>query len=347
MSTNAPAESRGARVRVFLPTYRRHRLLPRAIASLQAQTVTDWVCEVHNDDPADAFPGEFLARLGDPRFTLVRHERNLGGVATFNLFFRATREPFYSMLEDDNWWEPGFLAAMLDAATQFPTAEIFWANMRIWQEQADGTFADTGETINPCTPGEPPRAVHWGQARQIFGAIHSNGAMLVRSRAGTAYPTPDVPFAVVEPFRERSWRYPIVFVPAPLAHYSLTRRSHRDENAAEWGTLQVMLAATFLRHARYNDARLAQLWADARSATPPHTNVLLLASFADPACRAVRAGASLADWARLFRSSLRRPKILRRVRAARRAHADWWEWLDRHTATRFAEAALARDPNSS
>ncbi|MFM1747496.1 MAG: hypothetical protein RLZZ188_1162 [Verrucomicrobiota bacterium] len=341
---NAPDESRRARIRVFLTTYRRHTLLPRAISSLLAQTMTDWVCEVHNDDPADGFPGEYLAQLADSRFVHIRHERNLGGVATFNLLFRATPEPFYSLLEDDNWWEPGFLAEMLDVATQYPDAEIFWANMRIWQEKADGSFADTGQTVSPCSPGEPPREVHWGHSRQIFGALHSNGAMLVRSRNGATYSTPDVPFAVVEPFRERSWRYPIVFNPAPLANYSLTRQSHRTKDASEWATVQVMLAATFLRYARYDNdrPRLAQLWADARHAKPPHTNTLLLASFVDPACSFLREGASVADWARLLRSSLRRPHVLKDVYFARRVHADWWEWLDLHTARRFAEAPPAR-----
>src|ERR1700739_258820 len=40
-----------AQVRVFVPTYRRPKLLPRALDSLLAQTFTEWECEVHNDDP--------------------------------------------------------------------------------------------------------------------------------------------------------------------------------------------------------------------------------------------------------------------------------------------------------
>ena len=68
-----------ARVRIYLPTYRRPALLPRALASLRAQTFTDWVCELHNDDPEDPAPGQLLAGLGDPRITLVTHKRNLGG----------------------------------------------------------------------------------------------------------------------------------------------------------------------------------------------------------------------------------------------------------------------------
>ena len=45
-----------AKVRVYLLTYRRNHLLPRALKSLLAQSFTDWVCELHNDDPADLFP---------------------------------------------------------------------------------------------------------------------------------------------------------------------------------------------------------------------------------------------------------------------------------------------------
>src|SRR5437868_5156255 len=100
-------------VRVFVPTYRRHRLLERALASLRAQTFAGWVCEVHNDDPTDQFPAELVKKIADPRIQIVVHERNLGAAGTFNLFYRGTQEPFYSLLEDDNWWECEFLENMI------------------------------------------------------------------------------------------------------------------------------------------------------------------------------------------------------------------------------------------
>ncbi len=327
-----------ARVRIFLPTCRRPQLLRRALASLQAQTERDWVCEVHNDAPDDDAPRAQLAALGDSRFVLHQHPRNLGGVASFNLFFRATAEPFYSLHEDDNAWEPAFLETMLATARRFPAATVFWSNMRIWQEEPDGTLRDTGRAIWPDEPADAaPRAMAWGHPRQIFGSLHSNGAMLVRSRPGESFPTPPVPFSVVEVFRERMFPYPLVFVPQILAHFSLTQKSARPTDPADWAFAQTLMVATFLKHARYDDDALRGLWSRARAAVPPQTNVLLLASFAEPTCGFLRRFASGGDWWRFLRSTVRRPGLLVHVLRSRQHHADWWASLDRATAARFAE----------
>ena len=50
-----------ASLRIFLLTYRRPALLRRALASLLAQTFTDWTCELHNDAPDDDAPRAILA----------------------------------------------------------------------------------------------------------------------------------------------------------------------------------------------------------------------------------------------------------------------------------------------
>jgi glycosyltransferase involved in cell wall biosynthesis len=99
--------------RIFLTTYRRHATLPRAIDSLLKQTVTDWICEVHNDDPSDPFPRQLVEEIGDPRIKIVDHAKNFGATYTFNLPFQPVQEEFVSILEDDNWWEPDFLEVMI------------------------------------------------------------------------------------------------------------------------------------------------------------------------------------------------------------------------------------------
>jgi len=329
-----------ATIRVFVPTCRRPQLLPRALASLRAQTFADWVCDVHNDAPGDDAPGRLVASLGDPRIRLVDHATNLGGTATFNLFFQPTPEPFYTMLEDDNWWDPGFLAAMLAAAQARPDLTVFWANMRCWQEEADGTFADTGRTLWPeGAAGEPPRLFAWGDPAQLVGALHSNGAMLVRSRPGDDFRTPKIPFAIAEMSRERLFPYPIALVPQVLANYALTSKTTRSKDPSEWAELQVMFAATFLRGTEAGPAAVAAHWARARAARPPGTSTLLYASLVHPAGRPWRAPATLRDWLHLARGAVRRPRLAWRVLRSRRAHPDWWTWLEQHAAR---QTALAR-----
>ncbi|MDO8541020.1 MAG: glycosyltransferase [Opitutaceae bacterium] len=324
-------------MRVFVPTFRRLRLLERALASLRAQKLTDWICEVHNDAPDDPAPAELVARLADARISYRPHPRNLGGTETFNLFFRAASEPFYAMLEDDNAWQPDFLRTMLSVAREHPDVTVFWSNQRVWQEERDGVVRDTGRFVHPDATDAQPRRIQWGQPAQMCGALHAHSAALFRSRAGNEFRTPNVPIAVVEPFRERLLPHPMVFVPQPLADFTQTQTTARSGDRGEWAVVQTMLAATFLRHASYPTGQICQIFRHARSRRPPTTSTLLMASLMDPACRALRAHAHAVDWLRLARSSARWPRILPRVLRSRREHADWWEFLDRATAVRFAE----------
>ncbi len=325
-------------MRVYLPTCRRPQWLPRALASLRAQTCPDWVCELHNDAPEDPLPAQLLSQLGDPRITLVTHESNLGGTGTFNLFFRAPAEPFYSILEDDNWWEPDFLATMLATADSLPEVTIFWANMHVAEEMPDGQFRATGRTIWPETGGLP-RQFAWGQREQVGGALHSNGAALFRSRPGQDYRIPAVPFAVIEQFRERLFPHPLVLVPRPLATFSITRQTARSQDVAEWAELQAMLMATFFHECPFTDSQVAQIWTDARARQPTGTSSLILASLADPGSRRrLLAHARWSDWWVVLRGFARRPSLFLRIRRSRRERSEWWRFLEENTAMRWRES---------
>jgi len=325
-----------AAVRVFLPTYRRGRLLQRAIDSLRAQTMPDWICELHNDDPADRGPGSLLAEIGDARFILKDHAENLGGTGTFNLFYDGAPEPFTAILEDDNWWEPRFLETMLATAEQFPQAAIFWSNMRVWQEEADGSFRDTGECVRPIPPDAAAQPFVFGQPEQIFGAIHSNGACLVRCRPGRSFRTPPVPFIGMEMFRERAFPHPMIFQPEPLANFSRTLQSERSDDRLAWAEITALFAASFLKHAAWSGADFARLFRDARSRRPPQTSPLLAAGLVDPSCRSLWKFSTLADWLIFLRGAVARPALVGRLISARGRHADWWRFLDEHTARQFA-----------
>lgn len=330
-------------VRVFVPTYRRPTLLRRALLSLQNQSFHDWVCEVRNDAPDDPGPAAIVEELRDARFKLVQHQRNVGGTAMFNLIFRATAEPFYSLLEDDNWWEPEFLSTMLAVARQFPDCDIFWANQRIWDEQADGSFRDSGAIMRDESFATVPQAFAWPHPSQLFGPLHSAGAMLVRSHDRTDYQTPaDTPLSAVESFRERIWRYPVVFVPAPIANWSVTLQTHRSRSPAEHIMLQVMLAATLLKHWRLSDTEASQIWNDARRSRYPTTSVLIYAGLVEPGCRHFLKHANAGDWARFLRTAFRRPLVPWTVFRSRRTRPGLWTWLDDRTAARFADAGAEK-----
>src|SRR5687768_5889252 len=166
-----------ATVRIFIPTCGRPIMLRRALNSLIAQTFNDWTAEVHNDLPGDNEPGKIVADLKDSRIRLVEHSINLGGTATFNLFFSNTSEPFYSLLEDDNWWEPSFLEKMIGYIQSHPNVVVAWSNQRVAEESHDGSWTITDRTVRPAVAGSRPQLISWPQIDQLYGALHSQGAM--------------------------------------------------------------------------------------------------------------------------------------------------------------------------
>ena len=225
-----------ADMRIYVFTYRRHDLLPRAVNSLLRQTHENWICELHNDDPNDSFPEELVARTNDPRIRYVLHAQNLGAVGSFNLAFQSVCEPYVSILEDDNWWEPDFLATMLRLMEQYPQVSVAWANMWLSQEMGDGTWQRNG-SIWPVTTEDEIQEFLPPDARQVCGALHSNGAMLLRVSEATMFTVPQSqPF-----FRDRTrpgTRLPrFVAAGAPPAGQLCpnpgldTRRNRRPEHA--------------------------------------------------------------------------------------------------------------------
>jgi len=326
--------------RVYLTTYRRHETLPRSIRSLLNQTVTDWVCELHNDDPTDPFPRKFVEALGDSRIQVVDHPQNLGGTRSFNLVFQPVSEAFVTLLEDDNWWEPQFLETMLDAMQQFPTVQVAWANMRHWQEAADGTWIDTGKTTWDVPATGQPQLFAWGHPRQMFTSLHANGTLLVRSQPDKRYTTPDhTPMAVTEPVRERTFRFPILFLPQVCANFAVTLHSYRSNNKVSWAQLQTLLAGSFLRHVPLKPSDLMQIWHDARSKTPKATTTLFFVALACPDCFAITGYASFTDWLFFLAYCLKHPITAWKISHAIAAYPELWQFLDEQTAARSREQA--------
>ena len=330
-----------ATVRVYLCTYKRNDLLPRALQSLLAQSFRDWVCELHNDDPTDGFPRDLVASIGDPRVTVVDHERNLGTTATFNLIYQEVTEEFVSLLEDDNWWEPDFLEVMVRTMREWPNIQVAWSNMHVWQEANDGSWIDTKADLWP-RDGEPSIVeLHFFPVlARITEARHSNGAMLVRTTgiADFAIPSSTTP-AAMEPVRERTFPHPLLFVPRVLANFALTRNTTRSRDMSRWAHSQLLLAASFLRNVPLDASAMRILWQRSRTAATRSTNDLLLAAILFSGARRALRFARLGDYARLLASVVRHPsrtlRTLRRIRAER----DLLPFLDHWTAQRMREAA--------
>ncbi len=99
-------------ISIVLPIYNRAATLPRCLASIQAQTWTDWeligVDDASHDDSADVFQAVI-----DPRFRLLRHEANRGPSAARNTALAAARGAYVAFIDSDDEWLPEKLARQL------------------------------------------------------------------------------------------------------------------------------------------------------------------------------------------------------------------------------------------
>jgi hypothetical protein len=105
------------RVSVVLPTCKRPRLVQGAIASVQAQTLTDWELIVTDDEDPPGETWTHLVRLADedPRVRICRNSGSHGQSGNVNNGLRRARAPWVKILYDDDVLRPGCLATLLDA----------------------------------------------------------------------------------------------------------------------------------------------------------------------------------------------------------------------------------------
>jgi hypothetical protein len=122
------------------PTYKRPDALRRALQSLIDQTVSDWVCDVYDDDPAEA-GRSVVAELGDPRIHYTANKPQLFASRNIDHCFSSENPhgaEFFCVLEDDNFTLPSFCADNI-ALARCEGVEIVLRNQLI--EQASGTAA--------------------------------------------------------------------------------------------------------------------------------------------------------------------------------------------------------------
>lgn len=276
-----------------------------------------------------------VSALGDPRITCINHSRNLGAVATFNLCYGPGPEPYVAILEDDNFWEPDFLAQLLSELAAHPLAALAWCNQTLEEELPSGEIHGLARTVRPVPADPVPVLYHFGHdVSQAFGALHGHGAMLLRRPAPPGFITPAIPVTGIEPWRERFFPGPLLYLPRPLARFTLTRTTARARDAREWTALQTALVASFARAT--GPARAKELWAHARACHPPMYGALLQSGLADPACRYLLRHAKPLELFRWLVGVIRHPRLA--TSALRFRQASWWPDLCTATRTRLHQS---------
>ncbi|MBK9990052.1 MAG: glycosyltransferase [Verrucomicrobia bacterium] len=331
-----------AAIRIYVVTFRRPILLRRALKSLIAQTFRDWVAEVVNDDPADTQPSAIIAEFHDPRIQLSTSTVKRGGTGNFNYAFRSVQEPFASILEDDNWWEPSFLERMQAELLAHSNVSFACANECIWEETAQGVWSNTSQTIWPASDSVrlAPRSIEAALQRPLL----CNSALLFRTQKSEAWQTPaSIPIDVTEHFRERVVPHPLLLLHQPLVNYGKTLSSHRQKGNAIWGQYSVLIiGSVFTNLAPHLHTELAQQTLKrVRGLSKWEITAFLSAGLFIPEARALWRMATKREKIRHVFTLARHPVLSAALSRARQDHAAAWAFLKQGDFANYAKNLTA------
>ncbi|MDQ4068926.1 MAG: glycosyltransferase [Actinomycetota bacterium] len=123
------------RVSVIMPTYDHDRFLPAAVASLLAQTESDWELIVVDDGSPGDTRGALADALDDPRLRLEALDRNLGLGAALNRGLALATARYVAYLPSDDVYYGHHLASLCDALDAAPDAILAVAGVRHHQDR--------------------------------------------------------------------------------------------------------------------------------------------------------------------------------------------------------------------
>lgn len=117
------------RVAVIVPAYGVAHLVGEALASVQAQTFTEWECIVVDDGAPDDVADAVAPFLSDQRIRFLKTDN--GGVALArNRAIASCTAPLLTLLDGDDQLRPGYLAAIVPAMEADPGITIGTCNAR-------------------------------------------------------------------------------------------------------------------------------------------------------------------------------------------------------------------------
>jgi glycosyltransferase involved in cell wall biosynthesis len=329
------------KVAVYLVTHRRHALLKRALASVLAQSHRDLMVRVVNDDPSDREVERIIASAEDNRAALFQPCIRRGPTRNFNLMFSEREARYVSLLEDDNWWEPNYVAHMLSVLEANGDDFFVLSNERIWKEMPDASWNDTERCVWPFSDVRRHRLT----INEVAGSARlCNSGMFFRLDGNRRLTTPDtIPPDVSEHFRERMLPRELLLSGAPLVNFALTRQTVRSNRGELWGFYHALLIGSLFvaLHSPLARRLLAKhLWSECSDPTSPRGTSLMATALAIKEARSLLREAPALGLLRFTAWLARDPSRLFQYATARRKLQPELDWLVDAPLTREIASTL-------
>jgi glycosyltransferase involved in cell wall biosynthesis len=288
-------------VAVYLVTYHRPTMLPRALASVLSQTYRSFFVRVVNDDPFDTSVNSIVSAFNDDRIMMFEPAVKRGATKNFNLMFREREAQFVAMLEDDNWWEPTFLEKMISVLLANPSDTLAVANERIWRELSDNRWEETHRLVWSFVDTRR----HQVSLEELCGSTTiRNSSTIFRLAAGQDdLRTPDsIPVDVTEHFREGLLNKRILVVGEPLVNFAETIETARSKSDV-WAMYQALLIGSVFVAAPTKEIRRIisrRLWKSCAPGASPRAVSLIATGYAFEEARYLLADAPRIAICRFF-----------------------------------------------
>ena len=117
-------------ISVLMPTYKQASFIARAIASIQAQSFSDWELLIVDDGSPDKTQACVTPFLCDRRIRYIRHSSNQGLGATLNTALQESQAPFIAYLPSDDVYYTEHLQNLLTQLQQNEEAVLAYSGVR-------------------------------------------------------------------------------------------------------------------------------------------------------------------------------------------------------------------------
>jgi glycosyltransferase involved in cell wall biosynthesis len=118
----------------MVPCYNAAESLPMALASLLAQSYTNWECIVVDDGSTDN-PKKILDIIDDNRIRFVRFETNKGRAVARQKGLDLAQGKYLCMIDADDWIYPWKLERQVEIMESYPQLSVLSAGLAIIDEE--------------------------------------------------------------------------------------------------------------------------------------------------------------------------------------------------------------------
>lgn len=181
------APDAGPLVSIGIPTHERADTVGRALRSALHQSHPRLEIIVSDNASRDDTAAVCAAvAAGDPRVRYHRHPHNIGPTANFNSLFAACRGDYVLMLADDDWLDPGYVAACVAELEAHPGTALVAGRARYLR---GGECVGEGVLHRHADPRASARV------RAYLASVDDNGVfygVMPRAVLARACPLPNV-----------------------------------------------------------------------------------------------------------------------------------------------------------